>query len=76
VVQVYQTVDAWEGACAARGPCAAAPVLAKGVSAGTSDANGLVTVTPMVVPGVPQVVNLAAATGTEGFATVALVKAP
>jgi len=75
-VQVYKTVDAWEGACAARGPCAAAPVLAKGVSAGTSDANGLVVVTPMVVSGVPQVVNLAAATGTQGFVTVALVKGP
>jgi len=71
-VQVYQTVSAWEGACAATGPCAAAPVLAKGVTAGTSDANGLVMVTPLVGPGVPQVVNLAAATGTQGFVTVAL----
>jgi hypothetical protein len=75
-VQVYQTVDAWEGVCAARGPCAAAPVLAKGVTTGTSDANGLVVVTPMLVPGVPQVVNLAAATGTQGFVMVALVKGP
>ena len=75
-VQVYQTVSAWEGACAARGRCAAAPVLAKGVAAGNSDANGLMVVTPMVVPGVPQVVNLAAATGTQGFVTVALVKGP
>jgi len=29
-----------------------------------------------VVPGVPQVVNVAAATGTQGFVTVALVKGP
>jgi len=75
-VQVYQTVSAWEGACAVGGRCAAAPVLAKGVTVGISDANGLVVVTPMVVPWVPQVVNLAAATGTQGFVMVALVKGP
>jgi len=75
-VQVYQTVSAWEGTCVVGGRCAAAPVLAKGVTAGTSDASGLVVVAPMVVAGVPQVVNVAAATGTQGFVTVALVKGP
>ena len=75
-VQVYQTVDAWEGACPVQGPCPAAPVLAAATSAGVSDANGMLTVTPLQVAGVPQVVNIAAATGTQGFVAVALVVHP
>ena len=79
-VQVHQTVDAWEGACPAKGPCASAPVLATGSTTGsttgTSDANGLLTVTPLRVPGVPQVVNLAASTGTQGFVTLTLDVTP
>ena len=75
-VQVHQTVDAWEGACPAQGPCASAPVLATGSTTGTSDANGLLTVTPLRVPGVPQVVNLAASTGTQGFVTLTLDVTP
>jgi hypothetical protein len=75
-VKVLQTVDAWEGACPALGPCPAAPVLATGTTTGTSDANGLLTVTPLQVPGVPQVVNLAATTGTQGFATLTLDATP
>ena len=75
-VKVLQTVDAWEGACPALGPCPAAPVLATGTTTGTSDANGLLTVTPLQVPGVPQVVNLAATAGTQGFATLTLDATP
>jgi hypothetical protein len=33
-------------------------------------------VTPMVVAGVPQVVRIAAATGTKGFATASVSVAP
>jgi hypothetical protein len=75
-VEVYQTVDAWEGACPAHGPCPAAPVLATSASTVTSDANGMVTVTPLRVPGVPQVVNLAASTGTQGFVAMTLDVTP
>jgi protocatechuate 3,4-dioxygenase beta subunit len=68
-VNVYQTAYAWEGACAVRGACASAPVLLTGRSAAVSDANGVVQVTAIEKAGVAQVVKIAAATGTRGFAT-------
>ncbi len=75
-VKVYQTVDAWEGPCPSQGRCPAAPVLTTGTTTRMSDANGLVAVTPLQVTGVPQVVNLAASTGTQGFVALALTVNP
>ena len=75
-VAVYQTVDAWEGVCPGQGRCAAAPVIASSQSAGVSDGIGLVVVTPLQVAGVPEVVNVAAVTGTQGFVGVGLEKVP
>lgn len=75
-VVVYQTVDAWEGVCAMAGACAAAPELTSSQSTATSDADGAVTVTPLQVPGLPQVVNIAAVTGTQGFVTLSLPVTP
>ena len=75
-VNFYQTVYAWEGSCGTTGACASAPVLKTAKSAATSDANGMVTVTPIEVAGVAQVVRIAAATGTKGFATVSLAVTP
>jgi hypothetical protein len=75
-VNVYQTAYAWEGACAANGVCASAPVLSTARSTAVSNGNGMVQVTPMEAPGVAQVVRIAAATGTSGFATTSVVVAP
>jgi hypothetical protein len=70
-VMVYQVVDAWDAACPVLGRCALAPVLETSQSVGVSDANGWVTVAPLQVAGVPQVVKIAAATGTQGFVAFA-----
>ncbi|HXS13305.1 MAG TPA: hypothetical protein VN734_11425 [Acidobacteriaceae bacterium] len=75
-VSVYQTADGWEGTCAVPGRCPASPVLASAQSSGISDSSGSVTVTPLEVPGLPQVVNIAAVTGTQGFVTVSLPVGP
>jgi hypothetical protein len=75
-VSIYQTTDGWEGVCPATGRCAAAPVLASEQSTAVSDANGNVTVTPLEVPGLPQVVNIAAVTGTHGFVSLSLPVTP
>ncbi len=75
-VNVYQTVYAWEGACGGSGVCASAPVLTTSRSVAVSDASGMVRVVPMEVAGVAQVVKIAAATGTSGFATTVVVVAP
>jgi hypothetical protein len=75
-VNLYQTVYAWEGACAVKGACASAPVLKTARSAAVSDGNGMVEVTAVEVAGVAQVVRIAAATGTGGFVTTSVVVAP
>lgn len=75
-VTVQQTVTAWEGTCAASGRCAAAPVLAANQTTAVADANGMVSVTPLQVSGVPQVVNIAASSGSQGFVSLSLVKTP
>jgi hypothetical protein len=75
-VTVYQTVNAWEGVCPANGRCPASPVLAASKTTAVSDANGLLTVTPLQVPGLPETVNIAAVTGAHGFATATLVRTP
>jgi hypothetical protein len=75
-VSVYQTTDGWEGTCAVPGRCAAAPELASSQSTAVSDASGNVTVTPLEVPGLPQVVNIAAVTGTQGFVSLSLPVTP
>jgi hypothetical protein len=75
-VSVYQTADGWEGTCAVPGKCAAAPVLSAAESMAVSDASGSVTVTPLEVPGMPQVVNIAAVTGTQGFVSLSLPVTP
>jgi hypothetical protein len=75
-VTVYQTVYAWEGACPALGPCPAAPVLATAKTTAVSDANGQVQVMPITVPGVPEVIQITAVTGSSGAVSVTLVKTP
>lgn len=76
VVQIHQTVDAWQMVCPDRGRCPVAPVYGSSASSVTSDANGLITVSPMQVPGVAEVTNIAAATGTQGFISLAVQKQP
>jgi hypothetical protein len=75
-VSIYQTVDAAEMACPARGPCPVAPVVAASTASAISDANGLVSVVPMQVAGVGEVTNLAVAAGTQGFVSLALTQRP
>jgi hypothetical protein len=75
-VSIYQTTDGWEGVCPVTGRCAAAPVLASEQSTAVSDGNGNVTVTPLEVPGLPQVVNIAAVTGSQGFVSLSLPVTP
>lgn len=71
-VTVHQTVNAAEMACPARGPCPVAPVLAASDAGAVSDVNGLVSVTPMQLPDVAEVTNLAFAAGTQGFVSLSL----
>ena len=75
-VAVYQTVDAANMPCPARGRCPIAPVLAASRAAAISDSNGLVNVTPMQIAGIGEVTNIAAATGTLGFVSLSIAQHP
>jgi hypothetical protein len=72
VAEIHQTVSAWEQDCPERGRCPVAPVYGSTVSSATSDASGLITVTPEQMAGVAGVTNMAAAVGTQGFVSLAL----
>ncbi len=76
VVQIYQTVDAWQPACPNRGRCPVPPILASSQVSLVSDANGLLSVVPQQIPGTAGTTNLAAATGTQGFLSLTLQDNP
>jgi hypothetical protein len=75
-VELHQAVEAAEMPCPARGRCPVAPLLAVGTSAVVSDANGLVSLTPLQLAGTGEVTQVAAAAGTQGFASLAIVQQP
>ncbi|WP_433974314.1 IPT/TIG domain-containing protein [Tunturiibacter lichenicola] len=76
VVQIDQTVDAWQPACPDRGRCPVPPVLASSQVALVSDVNGLLSVVPQQISGSAGTTNLAAATGTQGFLSLTLQEQP
>lgn len=75
-VQIHQTIDVWQPACPDRGRCPIAPVYDSSDVSSTSDANGLVTIAPIQTSGIAEITNIAAATGTQGFLSVAIQKHP
>jgi hypothetical protein len=75
-VEIYQTVDAWQPPCPDRGRCPIPPILASSQFSVVSDVNGLVTITPQQLPGLPETTNLAAAAGSQGFVSLTLEKQP
>jgi hypothetical protein len=74
-VTVYQTVTGWE-VCSATGVCPIVATYETGQSAAVSDANGVVVVTPMQIPGTPEITKIAVSAGTQGFVSVAVQKTP
>ncbi len=75
-VQIYQTIDAWQPPCPDSGRCPISPVYGAATVTATSDTNGMLTVTPLELPGVATTTNIAAATGTQGFVSLTLQKQP
>ncbi len=75
-VNIYQRVLGWEGPCSTGSRCAAAPVLQAVQDTLVSNGQGVINVVPLQVAGIPQVVEIAAATGLYGFVTLTLVKSP
>ncbi len=67
-VRVYQTATALVD-CPSLGRCPAAPVLASLVTVMSTDADGAVSVQPLVVPGVATRTELLFSAGTSGAAS-------
>ena len=65
-VNIYQQMTGWEPPCPAGGRCPAALQLGSTASTAVSDANGLVTVTPMNGGGQAVTLNMLATTGQQG----------
>lgn len=76
VIEVHQTTDAQPMPCPDRGRCPVAPIDTASASSITSDTDGLITITPIQIPGIAEVTNIAAATGTQGFLSLAIQKQP
>jgi hypothetical protein len=76
MVEVYQTIDAWQPACPEQGRCPIPSTYASTQSSFVTDANGLLTVAPEQLSGVAEITNLAAVVGTQGFASITLQKQP
>jgi hypothetical protein len=76
VVQIYQTVNAWQPPCPDKGRCPIPPVLASSQTTFVSDANGLLSVAPQQIPSVAATTDFAAATGTQGFLSLTLQDQP
>jgi hypothetical protein len=75
-VEIYQTLDAWQPPCPVRGRCPIPLVYGTSSTTAISTADGLITITPMQLPGVSGVTNVAAATGPQGFLSLALEQQP
>jgi hypothetical protein len=73
-VNVYQQMDAWEPPCPAAGRCPSAPELGSASATLLSDANGLVTFSPMNGGGEPVVVHVQATTGDQGLLNFTVVQ--
>ncbi|WP_348267930.1 hypothetical protein P8936_01465 [Edaphobacter paludis] len=76
VVEIHQSLDAWQGPCPARGRCPVPPSQSAQISSAVSDINGLITLVPLQLAGVAEVTDLVAATGTQGFVSLSLQKQP
>lgn len=76
VVEAHQTVDAWQGPCPDRGRCPVPPDQGAQASSATSNADGLVSVVPMQIPGAAEITNIAVAAGSQGFISLSLQKHP
>ena len=75
-VEIHQTIDAWQPPCSGNGRCPIAPIYGTSTIAATSDTNGMLTITPLELPGIATATNVAAAAGTEGFISLTLQKQP
>ena len=75
-VTIGQTASALTFDCSGQGRCPAQPVLGSKVTVATTDANGLVSVAPLVLAGSATRTELAFSVGSAGFTTAVVTSRP
>ena len=75
-VNLYQQMYAWQPPCPAQGRCPAAQQLGSGSATLTSDANGMVTATPMSNDGQSVTIKMLATSGNSGTLSWNVVQRP
>ncbi|HZY62837.1 MAG TPA: IPT/TIG domain-containing protein [Edaphobacter sp.] len=75
-VEIHQTIDAWQMPCPERGRCPIPPNNGPHITSAISDVDGSVTVIPEQLPGAAEITNIVAATGSQGFVSLSLLKRP
>jgi IPT/TIG domain len=75
-VVIHQTATALGMPCPPRGACPVEPVYAASQTTAVSDQNGQFTVSPLQFAGAPEQTNIAVATGTQGFVSLAIEQGP
>ena len=75
-VNFYETLSAWQPSCPAEGRCPATETLGTQTVNETSDANGLVTLTPMTLSGQATTLMVNATTGTQSSLVFSIVQQP
>ena len=75
-VNFYETLDAWQPACPSTGRCPAVQTLATQAVTTTSDANGMVTLTPLTGGGEATTLVVNATTGQQASLVFSIVQHP
>jgi hypothetical protein len=76
VVNFYEKLSAWQPSCPASGQCPTTQTLATQTVTATSDANGLVTLTPLTGSGQPSSLLVNATTGLQNSLVFSIVQHP
>jgi hypothetical protein len=78
-VAVHQSVEPWTLwtlPCPDQGRCPIAPVYNSSTTMLTSALDGTINITPLALPGKPEITRIAIACGTQGFLSLSLQKQP
>jgi hypothetical protein len=75
-VAIYQTANAAEQPCPARGRCPVSPMLTRSTGQAVSEGGGMVRLSALQVAGFGEVTHIAIAAGTQGFASLSLTQQP
>jgi len=75
-VIIHQAVEPWTIPCPDQGRCPIPPIYNASTTTLTSALDGTISITPLTLPGQPELTRIAVAAGTQGFLSLTLQKQP